>query len=250
MVAVSYVSLHMFWGALDLDAGSGAYTPSERVSGGPSAVEGEGIGVRRVLLKITPPAPGGFTDDVRVMHFDFLNLTGGAPDDTWTDTDYAQAETAVENWFGAVQSCLSTTYTFHEARWYRIGPGVNPPNPAQKVFAVTNVGSSSSAELPPQCALSITLKTAARKQWGRTYLPGLTTAMLGGFGLADSTKVNLVGAATDALIAEANTHDLHLVVYSPTKQAANTVESVQVDNVIDVIRSRRWRNATHKYVTP
>jgi hypothetical protein len=74
--------------------------------------------------------------------------------------------------------------------------------------------------------------------------------MLGGFGLADSTKVNMVGAATDALIAEAAGHDLHLVVYSPTKQAANTVESVQVDNVIDVIRSRRWRNATHKYVTP
>jgi hypothetical protein len=118
------------------------------------------------------------------------------------------------------------------------------------VFAVTNMGSSSSAELPPQDALSITFKTAARKQWGRTYVPGLTTTVLGGFGLADSSKVDTVGTATDAMIAAAAAHDFHLVVYSPTMAAANTVESVQVDNVLDVIRSRRWRNATHKYVTP
>lgn len=245
-----YVKLHMFWGAVDLDAGSGAYASGERVSGGVTAVEGVGIGVRRYSLRITPPAPGGFTDDVRVMHFDFLNLTGGAPDDTWTDTDYDTVEGHVEDWFGAVQSLLSTTYTFHESRVYRIGPGVNPPNPAVKVYSVTNVGTSSSAELPPQDAMSITLKTSARKQWGRTYLPGLTTAILGGYGLADSDKCDTLGGATDDMIAAAADDDFHLVVYSPTKQAANTVQSVQVDNIIDVIRSRRWRNATHRYQTP
>jgi hypothetical protein len=246
---MGYFHLHAWWGGVDIDAGSGAYDSSARVHLGTNAVA-PGIGVRRYSLVFVPTPPGSFTDDVRLMHFDFLNLTGGAPDDTWTDTDYANVFNGMEGWFAAIKSYVSDQYTLREMRVYRIGPGITPPNPPAKVYPVGIAGTSSSTELSPQSALSLTLKTAERKRWGRTYLPGLTSALLTTHGVASSSAVDAIGGALDTSFSALISDDFHPVVYSPTTQAANMVEQVQVDNLIDVIRSRRWRNATHKYISP
>jgi hypothetical protein len=248
---MSYTRLRLFWGAVDLTAGSGTYTSGERVSAGASAVEGVGIGLRRAHLEFTQTPPGTIADDVRVMHFDFVNLTGGSPDDTWTDGDYSTLDGHINDWWTAIKPDLTTELTFSGKRFYRVGPGIVPPNPAEKVITGPGTaGGSSTGALPPQDALSITLKTADRKRWGRTYLPGLPAGHLAAHGVADGTILSDVGAATDALIAAAAADDFVMVVYSPTTSGAHTVESIQVDNIVDVIRSRRWRNATAKYTTP
>lgn len=248
---MSYARLRLFWGAVDLTAGSGTYTSAQRVSGGASAAPGVGIGVRRATMEFTQTPPGSVADDVRLIHFDFLNLTGGVPDDTWTSTDFSTLTGHLSDFWTAIKPDLSTTLTAGVIRFYRIGPGIVPPNPAEFVTgAIGTSGGSAGAPLPPQDALSITLKTADRKRWGRTYLPGLVATHLGSHGEADGTIISDVGTATDALIAAAAADDFVMVVYSPTTEGAHTVESVQVDNLVDVIRSRRWRNATSKYVTP
>jgi len=245
-----YLHVHAFWGAVDIDLGSGAYTPADRVSLGPSAAPTVGIGVRRAQFVIDPTPPGSFADDVRTMHFDFLNITGGSPDDTWTSGDYTTMDTHALNLWGAMSTYITTAYHLREVRWYRIGPGVNPPNPPEHVVTVGAAGTSSSDELLPQAALSLTFKTADRKRWGRTYVPGLTTAILDTHGVAKTASVDALGAALDTIMAATIGDDFHPVVYSKTTQAANYMEKLQIDNLLDVIRSRRWRNATHKYLTP
>lgn len=245
-----YLHFHAWWGGVDLDLGSGAYDSSARVNIGTTAAPGVGIGVRRAQLVIDPTPPGSFSDDVRAMHFDFLNITGGSPDDSWTSGDFTTMDTHVLNLWGAMSTYITTSYTLREVRWYRIGPGVNPPNPPEHVVTVGAAGTSSSDELPPQNALSLTFRTADRKRWGRTYMPGLTTAILDTHGIALAASVDALGAAIDTIFAATIGDDFHPVVYSPTTQAANYMEKLQIDNLTDVIRSRRWRNATHKYDTP
>lgn len=240
----------MFWGAFDTTYDIGAYSGAGKVSGGASAAVGAGTGVRRAVLRFTRTPPGVSTDDVAEVHHDFINYTGGTPDDTWTTADFTTLETALVNWWVAIQGHISNDYHFSEIRWYRVGTGVFPPNPAERVTPMAGSGSSGAAALPPQVAISITYKTAARKQWGRTYLGGITVPALASHGAIDPDLCDTLGTATDALVAEAFSHEFLHGVTSKVAGSFLATETIQVDDVFDVIRSRRWKHATHKYDTP
>jgi hypothetical protein len=201
-------------------------------------------------LRFTRTAPGTFTDDVAEMHFDFMNITGGSPDDTWTTTDFTDLETLIFAWFTAVEGRMHTSHVFQEIRWYRVGTGVSPPNPAERVTLSGAGGTASSVMLPPQIAVSITLKTSARKQWGRTYFPGATTSSVTGNGQLGTGIVDDLANATDALAAGAATKQFYLGVLSGVAGSFFAAETIQVDDVADVIRSRRWRNATYRKDLP
>lgn len=247
---MAYYHARVFWGAFDLTYNTPEYDTASTHSGGTSAAAGSGVGVRRVELIFDRDPPGTVTDDVAEVHFDFMNLTGGHPDDTWTTTDFTTLETAILNWHAAIQSVLTSGQTFREMRWYRVGTGVAPPNPAARVTPVGASGSSASAAMPPQCAISITQKTARRKQWGRIYVPGCTEAAVGAQGSINPTVVDQFGLATHNLGTAAAGHEFYMGVLSKVAGSFFTTEHVQVDDVWDVIRSRRWRNATHKYISP
>jgi hypothetical protein len=153
----------MFWGAFDVSYSTPAYSGAALVSGGASAAAGSGVGVRRAELVFSRVPPGTFADDVAVMHFDFINFTGGAPDDTWITSDFTTMETHLGAWWTAQKPYISSDYTLKEIRWYRVGTGVPPPNPAQRVTPIGTAGSSGGIELPPQVAASLTLRTRVRK---------------------------------------------------------------------------------------
>lgn len=240
----------MFWGAFDVSYSTPEYTGASIVSGGASAAAGSGVGVRRAVLVFTRTPPGAFTDDVAECHFDFLNITSGVPDDTWTTADFTTLEGLLSTWFTGFYGMVSTLHTFSEVRWYRVGTGVVGANPAVRVTPNLTAGTSSASMLSPQTAVSITMKTARRKQWGRTYLPGFTTASLGADGVISTTAVNQVAVATDGLITAAQGSDFYGGVLSDVAGSFFATEQVQVDNLYDVIRRRRWRNATYKKILP
>lgn len=245
-----YFHMRAFWGAFDVSFGTPEYTGSALVSAGTSAVAGSGAGVRRAQLRFTRTPPGTFTDDVAEMHFDFMNITGGTPDDTWTTTDYTDLEGYLATWFASVEGRMHTSHVWQEIRWYRVGTGVTPPNPAERVTLTGSGGTSSSVMLPPQNAASITLKTARRRQWGRTYFPGLTTSDVTGNGQLGSGTVDDLANATDALATSAATKQFYLGVLSGVAGSFFAAETIQVDDIADIIRRRRWRNATYRKDLP
>lgn len=251
---MSYFHLRMFWGAFDTTYVTPSYTGGALVSGGSSAAAGSGVGVRRCVLEFSRTPPGAFTDDVCNMHFDFINFTGGTPDDTWTSGDYTTMNGHVYDWWTAVKNLVSNKYVLEQFRWYRVGTGVVPPNPPENVNAVGTggggTGTSSGQTLPPQLACSLTLKTAARKQWGRTYVPGITDSHITGSGTFDSTLVNQHANALDALVTDSQSDDFAMGVLSGVAGSFFLVEQVQVDDIADVIRRRRWRNPTIRVDLP
>lgn len=250
MAGSAYFHMRAFWGAWDTTVSLSSYSGTALKSAGTSAVSGSGVGVRRAQLRFLRTAPGTFTDDVADMHFDFMNITSGDPDDTWTTTDYTDLEGYLSTWFTSIAGRMSTTHTWQEIRWYRVGTGITPPNPAERVTLTGAGGTASGAMSAPQNACSITIRNAAPRHWGRTYFPGLPAGAWTGAGQLGSGTVDDLCGATDALAVSAKTKEFYLGTLCPSLGSFLSAEQIQVDDVSDVIRSRRWRNVTYRKVLP
>ena len=250
MALTAFTRFRFLWGAVDWQEGSdNPYAAAETGSLGTDA--NSGVGVRRVLLVIDR-ATNHAGADPAVMHFDILNMTGGNPDDTWTAGDYTNVETALDALWGSLKTKVSGNYKLTEYRYYRVGKGIVPPNPAVRTVTRSVAGTSAGNGIPPQVACSLTFRTAARKSWGRTYLP------LGALATADLTAgLELSTTAVDALCGFLNTfvtalaaNDFYLVVTSNAKSAALNVEKVEVDSNLDVVRRRRFKQSAYKKILP
>jgi len=240
----------MLWGTFDWQHGSDhPYAPADTASGGTDAVTG--VAVRRVVLVFdrTGQIAGA---DPAVMHFDFLNITGGNPDDTWTAGDYTTIETALGAWWTTTKPYVQSNIKLDSYRWYPIGEGVSPPNPAERVTTVASAGTGSGTVAPPQVACSLTFRTSVRRSWGRTYLPlgGLSATNMAAGGQFTSSAVDVLAGALNTLVTSCASSDFYLVVTSKVLHAALTVEKVEVDSNLDVIRRRRWKASTYKKILP
>ena len=241
--------MRIFWGAFDVSYNTPEYTGAALVSGGPSAAPAVGVGVRRASLRFSRLGPGAVADDDADMHFDFLNITGGSPDDTWTTTDYTDLETLIEAWWATTKAHISNQTELAEIRWYRVGTGVVPPNYAQRVTTVGVAGSSSSPMCPPQVACSITMRTARRRNWGRTYIPSISSAALDTQGQLTSTVVDDLAGAAATLLAGAATKQFYGGVTSLIAGSFFATEHVEVDSILDVIRRRRWKRGAYRAIS-
>jgi hypothetical protein len=181
-------------------------------------------------------------------HIDFMNITAGAPDDTWTAGDFTTVEGAIDAFWGSVKSMYHTGTVLSELRWYRVGPGAAPPEPTVRVQPRSVAGTSGTGPMPQQVAVTISLRTALRKHWGRMYLPVPTITQLAAGGLLSSVAVDAYAAAFNTLVTTVETADFYPVVYSRTKQRAYAVNRVVVDNVADIQRRRRPEKATYQKV--
>jgi hypothetical protein len=250
-VLTAYQRFRFLWGAVDWEGGSDSpYTGAQTGANlGTSAAAGVGVGVRRVVLVFdrTTAVTGS---DAAECHFDFLNYTAGSPDDSWITSDYTTLEGYLDTWWTAVKPRINSQIKLIAYRWYRHGPGINPPNPAERVTTRSVAGTGTGNMLPPQDAFSITFRTAVRRSWGRTYLPGLNMDQVTAPGKWGSTGVDAVVNATGALLSSAIGSDFPLVVVSNHLSAVLNVESVSADDLADVIRRRRWKQATYHKILP
>jgi hypothetical protein len=241
-VALVSVRLKGHYGSLDIViGGEDIYEAAEVKALGDNAQEGEGIATRRVQC-VFSRAPAGSVEDVAVCSLDFMNMTSGEPDDTWTAGDFGTMEGLLTTFWSAVASYQCTTTVLSSFRWYRIGPGIPKPNPAVRVQTAA-VSGTVSQYLPPQLAISVTEKTGIQKRWGRFYIPGLaysSSLVASTTGRIASTGLTAIHTAALALYDGAAAADFLPVVYSPTVQKVYGVEKVQVDDLFDVQRPRRW----------
>jgi hypothetical protein len=194
----------------------------------------------------------GTTEDVVVNTFDFVNITSGALDTSWTDADFAGVEARLRTFYAAIAARIPSDVTLDSFRWNVLPNPAGEENPAVRVAppatALTMTGAS---KLPPQLAVAITKKTATQRHWGRVYIgPLADTTFTGSTGRVSTATADALATAMEACRAGLQADDTPMIVYNRTTGVGVSVDGVRVDDVFDVIRSRRHAAATYRKLLP
>lgn len=247
----SFVKFRFLWGAVDFQAGSSVpYSAAQTGTNLGTSAAPPGIGVRRASI-VWDRSVASTGDDVALTHFDFLNVTGGDPDDTWIDSDYTTLEGYLNTWASSMAIFIHPSIKTREIRWYRHGPGLVAPLPAERVTPFVHAGSDAGYMTPPQCASTITFRTSVRRSWGRTYLPGISSNhIVSSSGRLTSAYVDGVAGYAKNLSDSAASSDFLLVVTSNRLDAVLNAEHVEVDDNVDIQRRRRWDKPTYSKIVP
>jgi hypothetical protein len=224
--------------------------------------------LRKLQIAWTRTPTVGVVQDRDLCTFHFLKLSGGSPSATWVDGDF----TTVENGFDTLWNALGPYYPpetkLAEYLWRADGPAFKPfgaaLSPTVRVVprAIAGAGAVGNV-LPPQVATSVTEVTEAsflvhgvgvpgdavgtgrtqrRNRWGRFYLPATSTGWLSD-GRIQPTHCSELSALVKTWYNACVAAHIIPVMYSPTTGNAWSVIAVHVDDIVDVVRSRR-------YVTP
>jgi hypothetical protein len=221
--------------------------------------------LRELTLKWTRVPSVGVVQDPAMCTFHFLNVTADVPDASWTTSDYANVEGAATTFWNAIKDKYKAETKLAEFSWRADGPEFKPfgdsLSPTLRVTPVSLPGTHTATEmLPPQCACTVTEVTEAhytaygvgvpgkvpgtgrtqvRNRWGRFYLPAPAVQEVGDGRWKNSMYVTVADAVKvfyDTLIDL----DLFPVMYSPTTGVAHSIVEIRVDDIVDVIRSRRF----------
>lgn len=204
--------------------------------------------------------PAGTVEDRAICTFDLVNITGGVPDATWITSDFTSAEAKFDTFFNVVRSYQTNNHTLVEYRWYPMtfAPITDAPLDKQKPFnpslypdrvTTKSVAGTGTTPLPYQVSMAITEKTALPKHWGRFYIPGINGTLM-----ATGGRWVMVGGANDILAAADTMYEAlagaELYPVVPITQVAKVpvrallgVTSLQVDDIPDIVRRRRPKQA-------
>ncbi len=196
------------------------------------------------------------TDDAVTTHH-FIKLVSGAPSATWVAADFTAIEAAIAAFWTALKTKYDPSYKYLQVRWYKAGPQISPPQPPVRIIDPNVAGTSAvGSSLPPQVAVSVTEKTSDPKSWGRFYLPAPVVNNLSAGGrMIESALQTPIADNADVMYEAFVTAGTPAVVYSSPKPSRPTagggtlpardgralaITSIQVDDLFDVIRSRRF----------
>jgi len=203
------------------------------------------------------------TDDAVTTHH-FLKLTAGAPAVAAIPADLTAVEDAFETFWTGVKDNYPDSITLKQVRWYKAGPDITPPQPPTRTHSFDLPGTiTGGIQTPPQVALSVTEKTSDPNSWGRFYLPCGVWATVGDVnGRFLQAFLDDVGTGYSTFHTNCVTASMHPVVYSAAKPVRQTaadrragvtpgslpavdaralaITNYQIDDIPDVIRSRRW----------
>lgn len=203
--------------------------------------------------------------DAAMCTFHFLNLTGDVPDASWITSDYTTVEGAFNSYWNGLSSNYASPTRLNEYVWRADGPSFKPHgsslSPTLRIQASNHTAGAASGELcPPQVAVSVTevipstfvvedvegAGAQTRNRWGRFYLPAPVVSVVQS-GRWSTAFAEDVAARTQTFYNACVTADLIPVVYSPTTGSCWAVESIHVDDICDVIRSRRFTTALARH---
>jgi hypothetical protein len=153
-------------------------------------------------------------------------------------------------WWLQVRGHVSPKVTFKEMRFYDVAeaPGGLLGDPVA-IYNVGQAGTSAGAPLPPQVALSVTFRTEHRLRWGRFYIPGITVSNLDANGRWDDFITPNIATATQLLTARSGSGG-SLTVFSRKYWNHEDPQTIQVDDIPDVIRRRRFSRPILKATEP
>ncbi len=196
------------------------------------------------------------TDDAVTTHH-FLRVIAGQPSDTWTAADFQAVEGRLLTLANVLNDYWTPSFSYKQVRWYKAGPAIVPPQAPVRIIDPALAGTAvvGGDMSPPQVAVSVTEKTPDPKSWGRFYLPAMIPGIANTYGRIDAGFQGALADACDAMYEGFVTDGTPAVVYSAAKPARPTagggslaavparalpVRQVQVDDLFDVIRSRRY----------
>jgi hypothetical protein len=180
-------------------------------------------------------------EDVAVITCHIRQVVAGAPDIIpITDEGRDDFVADVTAWWDELQSWVAQQITFRELRFYDVPASAGPPmGDPVRIEPIGQPGTGSSGPLPPQIAVSVTYKTDKRLTWGRHYLPGPTRAMLDNSGRLTSDAGDGILSSSHHLTDRGGT-GAALTVFSRKEWTHHDPQTIQVDDIFDVIRSRRY----------
>lgn len=231
---------------------------------------------RYVTAVFSRATPSGTVEDNAQFGLNITNITGGNIDTTWTAADYTTVEAHLTELFVTLNPFISSTHTLKEFRWYTrsfnpdlpIGQPVTTPDPSTgkpyKRFARTGppvhvtvknlIGGSASVASAYQVALTVTFKTPGPRHWGRVYVPGVTSGMLGNnTGRFSVGNVTTIANAWAEFLDDLQGSEFQLAVPATQHEgkfatALNSAVDIQVDDIPDVIRRRRPKQAKERVI--
>jgi hypothetical protein len=174
--------------------------------------------------------------DTAIMTFDYeLPVTPPGVN------DWGAFETAFATFWDAIDGHIHTNYRCVERRYYNVPGGANPTlgDPVHVATSSFDGAQSTDTPMPPQMAIAVTELTAVRRRWGRFYVPGWTVAAVDGGRVLAAVRTALAQGAHDMYEAMATT-GREMVVRRRADGSYQLVHSVQVDDVWDVVRRRRF----------
>ena len=232
--------------------------------------------LRKLQWKFSRAPAGGTTEDVAVMTFHFIKTP--TPQGPWDDVaDLGGIETLVRPYWGGLAPYYPPWIISDQFRWYKDGPayyklngdgtGYIPVggNEAVRVTEENVPGTLSvTSMLPPQVAISVTELTSDRRHWGRWYLPAPSSILAEENGRVHTAELANMLSLAGAFYGQCIASGFQPVVFSIQKPArpkrpsgtlpeqeaiAFAVTELQMDNLFDVIRRRRYDHATQKLKT-
>lgn len=215
------------------------------------------LGCSRVTVAFSRTVPAGLREDRACTSFWIAKTVGGNLWSVIPVAELAAAEAPLDTWASAWAAQSHSDWRIVEYAWHQVTQ--NSPRtddgrgqqmgPATRVTVKNVVGTSATNRLPDQVAQTVTLKTCSRRHWGRTYLPGHGSNDL------QTSYGRWLNATVDALVL--NINDLHdalqaagyqLGVYSQLHPAFMTPRAIQSDDIPDIIRRRRGKQAGYRKI--
>jgi hypothetical protein len=208
-----------------------------------------------MIIEQLDAAIGG--DDSRICTFHLAKITAAAVDPDWDAADFTALDARFVTFWNALGTLYSsTTVKFDRLKVYKAGPQIVPPQVPVYDADKDIAGLSTDVQMPPQVAISVTEQAGSKLNWGRFFLPAPVVTATDTYGRFDSAVLTQIANAVDVLYEGLKSDGLHPVVYReelPVREKKNgvelparaatawDVEQIQVDDVADVIRSRRWK---------
>lgn len=200
-------------------------------------------------------------EDRAAVSFDLANITGGDIDASWTPADYTTCETALDAFWNDYRATMCNFWKLDSYRWYRRSfndyshdkPFVDSGPPSR--VTTKSLAGTGTNWMPTQVSITLTEKTAMPKHWGRSYLPTPSQLYITSGGVFQNSYADQVADSARTLYAALAAAEFPMVVPVTQVDKASargllTVSSLQVDNIPDIIRRRRWSSATYRSLRP
>lgn len=234
-----------YWDVQSLDEGT---VRTEAASNQPSCW--------RLQNRFTRTTPTGTREDVTITTMHIAKNPGAGVRVVGVTSELAALETFLDTFWTAQAGNMDVSTVLAEYRWFKIEAddplspeGYPIHGPPVRVTGKNIPGVGTGSRTADQIASTYTLKTAGRKHWGRGYMPGLSRSVIdttyGRFTTSYTDNLSLLVRNLTNSLAGAAGGVYELGVWSPRGLAFLNTASVQVDNIPDVQRRRRAKQASY-----
>lgn len=218
----------------------------------------------KLHLTFSRASSAAIAEDVAVCTFHLAKVTAEDYTSAWLPADFAAAEARFNTWWASVRGAVHTSCKLVDYRWYKSGPAFPKSGPPVRITLRNDAGVATANQVPPQVSVNVSEHTRLRKHWGRFYLPSFTADNFDTYGRVTAGRVGALSSSTTTLYNGLRGDGTPVMVYSPAKPVrpkkgggtlpaaparAFSVEALVVDDIPDVIRSRRFDRPITKATT-